>query len=157
MSCALQQVHPQLVVFGGSSRALECSFFSNVTMYTSQSSYKYTAVHITLFKHLTVYATNNFPVIILNIVVASYFFLFLLQGDSENIYWSIWGNNHSVNCEQDWKVSGHCSIPIVSPRNNLRIVHRIVYSSHFQWPGNSQGMLSQEWAAYNKANLLNQN
>ena len=25
----------------------------------------------------------------------------------------------SVNCEQDWKVSGHCSIFVVSSKNNL--------------------------------------
>ena len=31
-----------------------------------------------------------------------------------------------LNCEQDWKVPGHC---VDSPRNNLRIVHHIVYSS----------------------------
>ena len=37
-----------------------------------------------------------------------------------------------VNCEQDWKVSGHCSISLVSSRNNLHrtimIVCHIVYS-----------------------------
>ena len=25
----------------------------------------------------------------------------------------------AVNCEQDWKVSGHCSISVVSSKNNL--------------------------------------
>ena len=25
----------------------------------------------------------------------------------------------AVNCEQDWKVFGHCSISVVSPKNNL--------------------------------------
>ena len=25
----------------------------------------------------------------------------------------------AMNCEQDWKVSGHCSISVVSSRNNL--------------------------------------
>ena len=28
-------------------------------------------------------------------------------------------NVHAVNCEQDWKVSGHCSISVVSSKNNF--------------------------------------
>ena len=28
-------------------------------------------------------------------------------------------NVHTVNCEQDWKVSGHCSISVVSSKNNF--------------------------------------
>ena len=37
----------------------------------------------------------------------------------------------AVNCEQDWKVSGHCSISVVSPRNakKIMVMHHIVYSS----------------------------
>ena len=35
-----------------------------------------------------------------------------------------------VNCEQDWKASGHCSICVVSSRNkySIMIVRHIVYS-----------------------------
>ena len=59
----------------------------------------------------------------------------------------------SLNCEQDWKVSGHCSISVVSSRNNLPKAIVIVRQSSilarktFLQRGNSQGMLSQEWAA----------
>ena len=28
-------------------------------------------------------------------------------------------NVHAVNCEQGWKVSGHCSISVVSSKNNF--------------------------------------
>ena len=28
-------------------------------------------------------------------------------------------NVHAVNCEQDWKVSGHCSISVVSSKSNF--------------------------------------
>ena len=48
-----------------------------------------------------------------------------------------------VNCEQDWKASGHCSISVVSSRNNLprtiMIVSHIAIKT-FQQPGNSPGM-----------------
>ena len=154
MSCALQQVHPQLVVFGGSSRALQCSFFSNVTMYTSQSSYKYTAVHITLSStslcmpqttFLSLYST------LLLHLTSSYFFFKVIQRTFIEVY--------EVTIIQ-WTVNktGKYLATVQFLLSPLEIiVHRIVYSSHFQWPGNSQGMLSQEWAAYNKANLLNQN
>ena len=39
---------------------------------------------------------------------------FKQQGTSDYNY-----NVPSVNCEQDWKVSGHCSISVVSSKNNL--------------------------------------
>ena len=52
----------------------------------------------------------------------------------------------SVNFEQDWKVSGHCSISVVFSRNRI-VHHTILASKNFQRPGNSWGMMSQEWAA----------
>ena len=54
-----------------------------------------------------------------------------------------------MNCEQDWRVSGHCSISVVSSRNDLlrKSSQSILASKTFQQPGNSHGMLSQAWAA----------
>ena len=42
----------------------------------------------------------------------------------------------SVNFEQDWKVSGHCSISVVFSRNRI-VHHTILASKNFQRPGNT--------------------
>ena len=53
----------------------------------------------------------------------------------------------SVNFEQDWKVSGHCSISVVFSRNRI-VHHTILASKNFQRPGNSG-----EWCPRNGQQL----
>ena len=60
-----------------------------------------------------------------------------------------------MNCEQDWEASGHilfhfCCLLRKLAKDWIMIVHHIVYIlaiKTFQQPGNSQGVLSQEWTA----------
>ena len=47
---------------------------------------------------------------------------FKQQGTSANVY-----NVFAMNCEQDWKVSGHCSISLFAKK--IMIMNHIVYSS----------------------------